>query len=106
MIYGHCEHTDGKEILNIRWPQRGLYHVVGTFQPQESENDGEEPCPGEGGQHADFYVWDDCEDDAVESAADYLGCEGDDDSEVRVYIVGGALREAITATTDVENAKL
>jgi len=88
MIYGETTHTDGRPILNTRWPQRGLFHVLGY-----SEN----------GAEIDVYVWDDNEGDAIESAQEWVGDEGGDDSNINVYRVGVADRKAIKRVTDAFN---
>lgn len=88
MIYGETEHTDGTPILNIRWPQRGLFHIQGVS----------------GGQTLDVYVWDDNFGDALESAAEWGGEEGDDDDLNGVEITGEA-RTEIVDLTNAANAK-
>lgn len=88
MIYGETEHADGIAIINVRWPQRHLYLIEGVSGDMELE------C----------YVWADNFSDAIESAAEWEGEEGDDDDLNGTEITGSLYLE-IKATTDAFNAK-
>lgn len=89
MIYGETEHTDGIAIINVRWPQCHLYKIFGES----------------GGEDVECYVWADSFGDALESAAEWGGEEGDDDDLLGNEITGRLYVE-IKATTDAFNAKL
>lgn len=89
MIYGDTEHTDGISIINVRWPQRRLYKIFGDS----------------GGEDVECYVWADNFEDALESAAEWGGEEGDD-FDLLGNEITGRLRSEIKVTTDAFNAKL
>jgi len=90
MIYGETTHTDGTAIINVTWPQRGLFYVSGFTEAGDTVN---------------VYVWDDCCDDAIDSTLEWMGEEGSDDSGLSVTEITRDLYTEIKAVTDVHNEK-
>jgi len=60
MIWGDAYTEEGELVLNLYWPQRGLWYCT--------DPDGD-----------DAYVWADNTGDAIETLAEWNGHEGDDD---------------------------
>jgi len=88
MIWGSIKRRGEPDIINVTWPQRGLFHVTGAFELPDSDIT------------VDVLVWDDCMGDAIESAAERSGCEGARDENVGCRAVTGVERESIRMITD------